>query len=423
MKEFEKTVITNKGNGLIAEAIAGKKIEFTKLATGCGTYIESEELANITSLKNKKQEFLFTVNEKISENGILLTAVISNVGLESGYWITEVGILGKLQDSEEEVLYAINTAEEEKAYFLPPYNGLVTTEIELSCYLTIKQDNILKIAVGDLVDILLNDIEEEKKRAQKAESILLNNIENKVDKDGGKGLSQNDYTTEEKNKLRDIEEGAEVNVQPDWNIKDTNNKAYIKNKPSKLSEFENDSQYAKIKSPVFTGDPKAPTPAETDNSTRIATTEYVKAVIATGTNKITLTKSLAVTEEGVSALDGAVGKILNDKIEQIKQQNNNSSESSGSWTLDYANATSIENKRLYDADKKCRVYVEIIGGAGKTTFTYTINNKSISQQITDTDAGIKKGFFLCDLNIGDELAIAANYGSIASTKMVIIPYK
>ena len=32
----------------------------------------------------------------------------------------------------------------------------------------------------------------------------------------GKQLSSNDYTTEEKNKLSGIQEGAEVNVNPDW---------------------------------------------------------------------------------------------------------------------------------------------------------------------------------------------------------------
>ena len=39
--------------------------------------------------------------------------------------------------------------------------------------------------------------------------------------------------------------------------------------------------------------------------------------IAAGANKTTLTKSLAVTEEGVSALDGTVGKILDSKISTL----------------------------------------------------------------------------------------------------------
>ena len=59
-------------------------------------------------------------------------------------------------------------------------------------------------------------------------------IGNKVDKVSGKGLSTNDYTTTEKNKLAGIASGAEVNVQSDWNVTDTNSDAYIKNKPSSM---------------------------------------------------------------------------------------------------------------------------------------------------------------------------------------------
>lgn len=71
-------------------------------------------------------------------------------------------------------------------------------------------------------------------------------VENKVDKISGKGLSTNDYTTAEKNKLSGIDTGAEVNVQSDWNETDTGSDAYIKNKPTiptKISQLTNDSGY------------------------------------------------------------------------------------------------------------------------------------------------------------------------------------
>ena len=52
----------------------------------------------------------------------------------------------------------------------------------------------------------------------------------KVDKEAGKGLSSNDYTTTEKNKLFGIAEGAEVNVNADWNA--SSGDAQILNKPT-----------------------------------------------------------------------------------------------------------------------------------------------------------------------------------------------
>ena len=54
----------------------------------------------------------------------------------------------------------------------------------------------------------------------------------KVDKISGKGLSTNDYTTAEKNKLSGIESGAKVNVQPDWTQSNSSADDYIKNKPN-----------------------------------------------------------------------------------------------------------------------------------------------------------------------------------------------
>ena len=68
----------------------------------------------------------------------------------------------------------------------------------------------------------------------------------KVDKEAGKGLSTNDFTTALLNKLNGIEAGAEVNVQSDWNVTSTSSDAYIKNKPTiptKTSDLTNDSDF------------------------------------------------------------------------------------------------------------------------------------------------------------------------------------
>ena len=71
-------------------------------------------------------------------------------------------------------------------------------------------------------------------------------ISGKVDKVTGKGLSTNDYTTAEKDKLAGIAAGAEVNVQSDWNQTTTTADDFIKNKPAiptKVSDLTNDSGY------------------------------------------------------------------------------------------------------------------------------------------------------------------------------------
>lgn len=79
---------------------------------------------------------------------------------------------------------------------------------------------------------------------QRIKLMVANSISGKVDKETGKVLSSNDFTTEEKNKLASIATGAQKNVQPDWTA--TTGDGAIKNKPSiptKVSELTNDSKY------------------------------------------------------------------------------------------------------------------------------------------------------------------------------------
>lgn len=68
-------------------------------------------------------------------------------------------------------------------------------------------------------------------------------LNGKVDKVAGKGLSTEDYSTDEKDKLSGIETGAQANVQSNWNEADASSDAYILNKPTNVSAFTNDAQY------------------------------------------------------------------------------------------------------------------------------------------------------------------------------------
>lgn len=76
-------------------------------------------------------------------------------------------------------------------------------------------------------------------------------LADKVDAEPNKGLSSNDYTTAEKNKLGGIESGAEVNVQSDWNQTVTTADDFIKNKPENLVQ---DASYVHTDNNYTTGE-------------------------------------------------------------------------------------------------------------------------------------------------------------------------
>lgn len=72
-------------------------------------------------------------------------------------------------------------------------------------------------------------------------------LADKVDKESGKGLSTNDYTTTEKNKLSNIASGAQVNVIESVKVNGTalsvTSKAVDVTVPTAVSELTNDSGY------------------------------------------------------------------------------------------------------------------------------------------------------------------------------------
>lgn len=84
----------------------------------------------------------------------------------------------------------------------------------------------------DKKDSAKNALTDAKKYTDDREAVILSVVGNKVDKVSNKGLSTNDYTNTEKQKLQGIEANAQKNVQPDWNETDSSKASYIKNKPT-----------------------------------------------------------------------------------------------------------------------------------------------------------------------------------------------
>lgn len=79
-------------------------------------------------------------------------------------------------------------------------------------------------------------------------------IDDKQNSIPGKSLSTNDFTDEYKDKLRGIEERAEVNVQSDWGEDDDTADSYIKNKPESLPASDVYEWAKQPTKPVYTDD-------------------------------------------------------------------------------------------------------------------------------------------------------------------------
>ena len=113
----------------------------------------------------------------------------------------------------------------------------------------------------------------------------------KVDKESGKGLSTEDFTTAEKTKLGGIEAGAEVNVQSDWNESDNTKDGFIKNKPTLRQPSADGTAGQYLKS---NGNGSAPSwetmdTAPTENSTKAVTSGGVKTALDGKQASVTIT--------------------------------------------------------------------------------------------------------------------------------------
>lgn len=178
--DFNSVVITTAGLALIAKVTAGEcDTEFTRIATGDGSYTPGENVVGMTALKTEKQSFTPTVIESNAVDTAHLQFVISTVNedgtnLTSGYYFKEVGIFADDPD-EGEILYAIAYAKADKWDWIPPYNGskpwTATGDIYVSispasnivlsasetAYATQKSVTDLRNTVGVLSELNTND--------------------------------------------------------------------------------------------------------------------------------------------------------------------------------------------------------------------------------------------------------------------------
>lgn len=120
-------------------------------------------------------------------------------------------------------------------------------------------------------------------------------LNDKVDKDGTKVLSDNNYTTTEKNKLNDIETGAEVNIQADWNQTNNTQDDYIKNKPTIPTAETANTILAKLLQVDGAGSGLDADLLDGNNSDHFATASTVNSIPVINTGSFTISSVTANT--------------------------------------------------------------------------------------------------------------------------------
>ena len=106
MSNFNNKSITNKGLELLSAAMAGSKLEFTRIVMGSGTY--SGDIGVIESLVNQNQSLDIKSITRKGSQVILSTTLLQSAIAEDFYW-KEIGVYAKGSDGVE-VLYMYGSA-------------------------------------------------------------------------------------------------------------------------------------------------------------------------------------------------------------------------------------------------------------------------------------------------------------------------
>lgn len=157
MADFSKLVITNKGRGLIAKAIANTAaIEFTKVSASSEA-CEVEGLENLEELTAIHQTTLVSNISITNNTSVEIRAAFTNMEVEEGYYLRVLGLYANDPD-EGEILYGV-TAETSGNCYIPAYNGVTSSGIYLQFVTTVGNAENVSLEINPAAIATIGDVE------------------------------------------------------------------------------------------------------------------------------------------------------------------------------------------------------------------------------------------------------------------------
>ena len=109
--------ITNNGRNLLAKALTGKKLEFSRVAVGDGTLTSQNVLTLNNLISYKKNLPIVQLNKTQSIGTAEVICEMNNSDLATGFWVREFGLFAKDPDTNQEMLYSYRNVGNEASYF------------------------------------------------------------------------------------------------------------------------------------------------------------------------------------------------------------------------------------------------------------------------------------------------------------------
>ncbi|MEM0326952.1 MAG: phage tail protein [Desulfurococcaceae archaeon] len=156
MANFSGMVLTKRGRNLLAKALAGTNLTFTRVKLGSGQYNDNTDIENLNDLLQPKLALPIQSIEVAGDGTAKIRFVLRNDGLTEGFFLSEIGVFANDPDFGE-ILYSVAYASQPD--FIPS-SQTTRIEIVVDVYVVVSNAQSVTATISDtLVLATRQDIE------------------------------------------------------------------------------------------------------------------------------------------------------------------------------------------------------------------------------------------------------------------------
>lgn len=155
---YNSAVITNTGQALLAQSVAGNDLKFTTVKTSNYTYPSGTSLADLTTLTGIKQSKNITGATVYNSRVIKVSAMVDNAGVTAEYSINTIGVYATIGTAAEQLFAVIIAQEADKmpAFNSRPYSYIYDLNMTMqgAANITVTVNNAGFVNINDLNNAL-----------------------------------------------------------------------------------------------------------------------------------------------------------------------------------------------------------------------------------------------------------------------------
>lgn len=155
MGKYNGAVVTTAGEGVIAQALQGTKLTWTKMRTS-SVAVAAASVKALTALTGIEQETDITDASVYSGNVVQVSARFSNQGISTVYQIRTVGIYGQLAGGSETLIAVMTAITPDE---MPVYDADAPSAFIFTNHLTVQDAASITMEVNDAGTATVADLQ------------------------------------------------------------------------------------------------------------------------------------------------------------------------------------------------------------------------------------------------------------------------